>query len=67
MKLSKKWERIEACDWGLNSSVCERLQVVGGWIVRTIVDKADRGICVHHIFVADSTHLWEFGREVWER
>jgi len=41
------------------STYSDRLEVPGGWIVRTIVNIYNSGVSVHQVFVPDPEHLWE--------
>jgi len=46
-----KWEKLD-------NNTC-RLQVPGGWIVRTFESRGyNAGGCVHQIFIEDKNHIW---------
>ena len=50
---SNEWEKIS-----LDRNDSERLQVPGGWIVRTWLSDMS-GVSVHQIFISDPTWEWE--------
>ena len=57
------WEKLPELeekaggDYSVTSS--QRMRVLGGWIVRSVVTQVEGGAGVHHIFIADSDHIWK--------
>lgn len=58
------WETVESgVEIGLFSG-CSRLEVPGGWIVRSVVKTATgTGVGVVQTFVSDPVHLWKLKSE----
>jgi len=53
-------ERIHSYSGAYEHIKCDRIEVPGGWIVRTFYRDSDRGVSVHQIFIADEFHSWRF-------
>ena len=52
------WESLKEAE-GTRCLRSDRLKVVGGWIVRTVVPAGNTGAAVAQTFVADPNHKWK--------
>jgi hypothetical protein len=53
------WEKISNPETEAGTLESHRLQVPGGWIVRTIISRHNAGAGVSQTFVTDSMHAWQ--------
>ena len=51
------WEEIPRST-NIHSCMSDRLEVPGGWIVRSVYYVASLGVSIHQVFVTDPKHTW---------
>jgi len=57
------WEEIpDSASKYVSSS---RLEVHGGWVIRSLAESYNQtgGVAVHHVFLKDPDHIWSLEKE----